>query len=119
MKGMYKVNNLKTFLIYALFLKNKHIFHTINGVKYMVEYSRLSFWTYEKPSWRLFFKEKLCYWSAQVWDVFPNGGKCGFGTASILAIFPRKYAKKFLIKESSRLYKNMYSKKSKQKEEIK
>lgn len=91
-------------IIYILFYRKKHIKRKINNEIFEIEYHRLPFWTNEKPSWKLFFTEKLNYWVGQVWRVFPNGGKCGFGHISIISLCPKRYMKKYLIKESDRIY---------------
>ena len=72
----------------------------IAGTKYIVEYNRSPFWGYEKPSLRLFIKDKLLTWHGQVWEVFPSGSHCGFGTTCFTALFPAKRMRKFLDRES-------------------
>lgn len=91
-------------IIYCLFYHSRHIRRKINNEIYEIEYYRLPFWTYEKPSWKLFFTEKFNYWVGQVWRVFPNGGKCGFGHTSIISLYPKRHMKKYLLNESNRIY---------------
>lgn len=84
----------------------------INGIKYLIEYVRSPFWAYEKPSIRLFIKDKLCTWHGQVWEIFPQGGRCGFGCNCIKALFPKKNMQNFLDKESGYVYNACYNKRS-------
>ena len=91
--------------IASLFYRHYEIRTEIDGIRYMIEYSRSPFWTYEKPTWRLFLKEKLCLWHGQVWEEFPGGGRCGFGTCCLRALFPKKKMKQFLLAESRRVHK--------------
>lgn len=82
---------------YKFMYRNKVIkLKADSGRKYIVEYHRSPFWTYEKPSLKLFFKEKYAVWYGQVWEVFENGGRCGFSTCCIKMLFPRKEMKQFL-----------------------
>ena len=74
-----------------------------SGRNYIVEFERSPFWTYEKPSLRLFFKEKYSTWHGQVWLVYKNGGKCGFGTWCTRTLFPHREMKKFLRAEMHHL----------------
>lgn len=76
-----------------------------SGNVYCVEYHRTPFWTYDKRTLKLFFKDKMNWWHGQVWRVFPNGGRCGFGAWCIHATFPRKQMRKFLKAEASRIEK--------------
>ena len=82
------------------FYKMYTIEKCIEGTKYMVEYHRSPFWGYEDPSLKLFFKDKLCTWHGQVWEIFPGGSRCGFGTTCIKALFPKKRMRRFLDQES-------------------
>ena len=82
------------------FYNIKIITRYINGTKYICEYQRSPFWGYEKPSLRLFIKDKLLTWHGQVWEVFPSGSRCGFGTTCFTALFPAKRMRKFLDRES-------------------
>ena len=94
-----------------LFYKFMYRNHTItrkckSGRTYIIEYQRSPFWTYEKRSLRLFFKEKMCTWHGQVWRVFENGGKCGFGTRCVVGkLSPRREMKAFLVHETNYLEK--------------
>lgn len=93
-------------LFYLLMYRKRIIKVTANsGRKYIVEYHRSPFWAYEKPTLRLFFKEKYTTWHGMVWEVFENGGRCGFGTWCIDTMRPRYEMKKFLIAEVSHLEK--------------
>ena len=93
------------------FYKKHKIRRVIDGIVYEVEYHRSPFWTYEKPSIILFFKNKLCTWHGQVWEVFPNGGRCGFATSFVRnKMFPRKRFSKFLDVESRHIHKICHSK---------
>lgn len=76
----------------------------INGTRYIIEYHRSMFWAYEEPTLKLFIKDKLRFWHGQVWEVFPNGSRCGFGTTCFTALNPKKRMKKFLDAESKRMY---------------
>lgn len=76
-----------------------------SGRNYIVEYHRSPFWTYEKPTLKLFFKNKFNSWHGMVWEVFPNGGTCGFGTYCTITYFLHREMKKFLTAEVSRLEK--------------
>lgn len=82
----------------------------INGVRYIVEYVRSPFWAYEEPSLRLFVKDKFRTFHGQVWEVFPRGGRCGFGCTCITTLFPRKKMRNFLDKESKFVYNACYKK---------
>lgn len=88
-----------------LFYKTYHLHYKINNSTYEVEYHRSPFWTYEKVSILLFLKKKLRTWHGQVWLLYPNGGRCGFGTICEKALFPKRRMKKFLICEATRLEK--------------
>lgn len=83
-----------------------HFYHVrtieknINGTRYICEYHRSPFWGYEEPRLKLFFKDKLRTWHGQVWEVFPKGSRCGFGTTCFSALFPKKRMQKFLDTES-------------------
>ena len=68
--------------------------------KYIISYHRSPFWGYEDPSLKLFFRDKLCTWHGQVWEILPHGSRVGYGTTCIKAMFPRKQMKKFLNRES-------------------
>lgn len=73
-----------------------------SGRVYIIEYHRSPFWTNEDYTLKLFFKKKIKTWHGRVWEVFENGGRCGFGSVCIInTIFPRREMKKFLIKESN------------------
>ena len=96
-----------------LLYRNHRIHRTLNGVHYIVEYSRSPFWTYEKPTLRLFLTKKATLWHGQVWEVFPSGGRCGFGHTCIRAVFPRKQMRRFLLCESDFVYKACYAGKEK------
>ena len=91
-------------LFYKLMYRKRTIkFKAISGRNYIVEYHRTPFWTYEERTLKLFFKEKFNSWHGQVWEVFKNGGQCGFGTWYTQTIFPRRKMKEFLIAEVRRL----------------
>lgn len=78
--------------------------NTDSGRKYIVEYHRSPFWAYEKPTLKLFLKKKMRTWHGQVWEVFKNGGRCGFGTICLVdTLFPRRDMEKFLMHETSYL----------------
>ena len=94
----------------TLFYKVKVINKEINGVKYIVEYARSPFWAYEEPSLKLFFSKKIKTWHGQVWEIFPRGGRCGFGTTCIEAMFPKKKMQAFLDRESMFVYYACYKK---------
>ena len=84
---------------FKLFYKNHFISTKINGRKFIIEYGRSPFWTYEKPTIKLFLKEKLHSWHGSVWEVRPNGSRiaAGFGfTTCCKKYFPRKYMRTFL-----------------------
>ena len=81
---------------YKLYTEEKDI----NGTRYIVEYHRSPFWGYEEPTLKLFIKDKLLTWHGQVWEVFPGGSRCGFGTTCFTALFPKKRMKRFLDTES-------------------
>ena len=72
----------------------------INGTRYICEYHRSPFWAYERAGLKLFFKDKLRTWHGQVWEVFPKGSRCGFGSTCFSALFPKKRMQKFLDTES-------------------
>lgn len=76
-----------------------------SGRKYIIEYNRLPFWVYENRTVRNFFRSKFVSWHGQVWEVFKNGGRCGFGTYCAEGIFPKHKMEKFLAAEVSRLEK--------------
>lgn len=84
---------------YKLYTEEK----IINGTRYIIEYRRSPFWTYEEPMLKLFIKDKLRTWHGQVWKVFPGGSRCGFGIICFTALYPKKRMKKFLDIESKRL----------------
>ena len=90
------------------FLKHFYKLYTeekiINGTRYIVEYHRSPFWSYEEPTLKLFIKDKLRTWHGQVWEVFPSGSRCGFGTTCFAALNPKKRMKKFLDAESKWVY---------------
>ena len=100
-------------LLVRLLYRKHRITNTINGVNYIIEYSRSPFWTYERPSLWRFLIEKSTLWHGQVWEVFPNGGRCGFSHNCIRAVFPRRQMKDFLIRESNIVYKICYKDKEK------
>ena len=83
-----------------------HFYHVrtieknIDGTIYICEYNRSPFWAYEEPSVKIFFKDKFRTWHGQVWEVFPGGSRCGFGSNCISAWFPKKKMQKFLDNES-------------------
>ena len=81
---------------YRLYTEEK----IINGTRYIVEYHRSPFWAYEEPTLKLFIKDKLRTWHGQVWEVFPGGSRCGFGTTCFTAMFPKKRMRNFLDAES-------------------
>ena len=85
---------------YKLYTEEK----IIDGTRYIVEYHRSPFWSYEKPTLKLFIKDKLRTWHGQVWEVFPGGSRCGFGTICFAALNPKKRMKKFLDAESKWVY---------------
>lgn len=78
----------------------KHTLNTeIAGRKFIVEYSRTPFWTYEKASFKLFLKEKINTWYGSVWEVTPNGSRiaAGFNFGECCkAYFPKKFMKNLL-----------------------
>lgn len=78
--------------------------YKINDTVYEVEYYRSPFWGYEKPSVKLFLEKKLHSWHGQVWECFPNGGRCGYGTTCIWALFPKTKMKRFLHTEAKHVY---------------
>ena len=82
------------------FYKVYTIEKNIKETKYICEYHRSPFWGYEKPTLRMFIKDKLITWHGEVWEVFPKGSRCGFGTTCFTAMFPKKRMKKFLDTES-------------------
>lgn len=89
---------------YNFMCRKKTIEHTCDsGRKFIIDYHRSTFWSYEKPSLKLFFKEKLSLWHGHVWLVYGNGSKSGFGTCCIHALFPRRIMKRYLLNESKRL----------------
>lgn len=91
-------------IFYKIMYKSRTIeFKADSGRKYIVEYHRSPFWSYEIPTLKLFFKEKIKTWHGQVWEVFENGGSCGFGTCCIITMFPRKEMKRFLNNEVKHL----------------
>lgn len=73
--------------------------HCDSGNHYIIDYHRSQFWAYEKPSLWLFFKEKFTLWHGQVWLVYENGSRCGFGTCCFRALFPEQRMEEFLISE--------------------
>ena len=91
-----RTNNNMLHKFLRLFYKTYYHEKIIEGTKYIVEYQRSPFWAYEKPTLKLFLKDKLRTWHGQVWEVFPNGSRCGFGTNCIIAWFPKKRMQKFL-----------------------
>ena len=85
---------------YRLMYRKKIIkLTTPSGADYIIEYHRSPFWTYEKPTLKLFFTEKCNTWHGQVWRVFKGGSRCGFGTWCIHTPFPRHQMKGFLVAE--------------------
>ena len=93
-------------LFYKFMYRNKTItLKADSGRTYIVEYHRSPFWTYEDPTLKLFFKEKIRTWHGWVWLMYENGGRCGFGTNCIITMFPRCQMKRFLIREVNRLEK--------------
>ena len=93
-------------LFYKFMYRYKTIkLKTASGRTYIVEYHRSPFWTYEGRTLKLFFKKKIKTWHGQVWRVFENGGRCGFGTNCITTMFPRRKMKEFLIREVNYLEK--------------
>lgn len=93
-------------LFYKFMYRNKTIkLKTDSGRTYAIKYHRSPFWTYEKPTLKLFFEQKINTWHGQVWKVYPNGGSVGFETICITTLFPRHQMKKFLLSEVNRLEK--------------
>lgn len=90
---------------YKLMYKKKTITRKCDsGRIYIVEYYRSPFWTYEERTLKLFFEKKIKTWHGQVWEVFTNGGKCGFGCICLVdTMFPRSNMKKFLVRETNYL----------------
>lgn len=90
---------------YKFMYKKKKITRKCDsGRTYIVEYYRSPFWSYEDRTLKLFFKKKISTWHGQVWEVFQNGGKCGFGCICLVGtIFPRCDMKKFLVRETDQL----------------
>lgn len=87
-------------LFYKLMYRKRTIkLRAPSGRNYIVEYHRPPFWTNEERTLKLFFKEKFNAWHGQVWEVFPSGGMCGFGTWFTRTLFPRRQMKKFLASE--------------------
>lgn len=81
------------------FYKKYTLSTEIAGRKFIVEYSRTPFWTYEKPSLKLFLKEKINTWYGSVWEVTPNGSRiaAGFNFGECCkAYFPKKFMKNLL-----------------------
>ena len=78
----------------------KHTLTTIiDDRKFIIEYYRSPFWTYEKPTIKLFLKEKINSWHGNVWEVKPNGSRiaAGFGFSTCCKkYFPRKHMRAFL-----------------------
>lgn len=74
-----------------------------SGNNYIVEYHRSPFWTYDKLNLKTFFKDKFKTWHGQVWMVYKNGSRCGFGTICIKTLCPYFEMKKFLNVEVWRL----------------
>lgn len=72
----------------------------IDDTAYEIEYYRSPFWGDEKPTWKLFLKEKLCLWHGSVWQIGKNGKSkmaCGFNySVCTKALFPKKRMKKIL-----------------------
>lgn len=90
-------------ILHWFFSRFYHVYtieKNIKGTKYICEYHRSPFWGYEKPTLGLFFSDKLTTWHGQVWEVFPSGSRCGFGSNCISALFPKKKMQKFLNTES-------------------
>lgn len=93
-------------LFYKLMYRRKAVkLKTDSGRTYIIEYHRSPFWTYENPTLKLFLQKKFRTWHGQIWRVFKNGGRCGFGTTCIFTLFPRRAMKKFLIREVNYLEK--------------
>ena len=78
----------------------KHTLTTIiDDQKFIIEYYRSPFWTYEKPTIKLFLKEKINSWHGNVWKVKPNGSRIAAGfnySTCCKSWFPRKYMRAFL-----------------------
>ena len=71
----------------------------IDGRKFVVDYCRIPFWTNEKPSLKLFLKEKINTWYGSVWEVTANGSRiaAGFNFGECCkAYFPKKFMKNLL-----------------------
>lgn len=65
----------------------------------MVDYCRVPFWTNEKPSLKLFLKEKINTWYGSVWEVTPNGSRIAAGFhfgECYRAYFPKKFMRNLL-----------------------
>jgi hypothetical protein len=93
-------------IFYKFMYRNKIIkLKADSGRTYIIEYHRSPFWTYEDPTLKLFFKEKIKTWHGQVWKLHPNGGRIGFTTVCMIDMFPRRQMKYFLIREVNRLEK--------------
>lgn len=78
----------------------KHTLSTvIDGRKFVVDYCRIPFWTNEKPSLKLFLKEKINTWYGSVWEVTPNGSRIAAGFhfgECYRAYFPKKFMRNLL-----------------------
>ena len=72
---------------------------TASGRTYILEYHRSPFWTSDTPNLKTFFKDKFKWWHGQVWLLYKNGGRCGFGTWCTKTMFPYKEMKDFLAAE--------------------
>lgn len=91
-------------LFYGFMYRKKRIgLKSGSGRNYIVEYRRSPFWSYEKPSLKLFFSEKINTWHGEIWLVYENGGRCGFGTNCLRTIYPGHKMKKFLVREVNNL----------------
>ena len=84
---------------FKCFYRQHTLSTTVDGQKFVIKYHRAPFWTYEKPTLKLFFKEKFKSWHGSVWKVMPNGSEiaAGFGYTTYCDMwFPRKYMRTFL-----------------------
>lgn len=99
MRRYIKVNNMVELFYRIMYRTHNITVEAPSGRIYCVEYHRSPFWTYDKRTLKVFFKDKFKTWHGQVWEVFPNGGRCGFGTTCIIQVFPKKHMREFLLRE--------------------
>jgi hypothetical protein len=93
-------------LFFKLMYKSRTVeFVADSGRKYIIEYCRTPFWTYENRTVINFFRSKFIWWHGQVWEVFKNGGRCGFSTYCTEGVFVKRKMQKFLVAEVNRLEK--------------